>query len=107
MQNKYHSITVPLTITWCMKNVPKLWLRTDLFLTEVRLDRVKFLCGRRGAGEGAGAGAGAGAVAGGEVRARRPPAAAALAASSTTIHHLGIARSRGARDAQDTLENVL
>lgn len=74
--------------------------RTDLFLTEERVARVRFLWGRRGAGEGAGGGAG------GEVRGRRPPAAAAPAASSTTIHSLAITIPC-ARDARDTLQNIL
>lgn len=70
---------------------------TDLFLTEERVERVRFLWGKRGEGAGEGAGGGAG----GDVRGRRPPAAAAPAASSTNIHNLDITRPC-ARDARIT-----
>lgn len=59
---------------------------------------MKFLWGRRGAGEGGGAGAGG---AGGDVRGKRVPAAAAPATRNTTIHHLDITGARCARNARD------
>lgn len=71
---------------------------TDLFLTEERDERVRFLGGSRGAGAGSGAaGCGEGTAAAADVRGSRPPAAPASTTTITTNKHPIITVARYAR----------